>query len=225
MHLSVAAFAACAATVHAFKDTSPFVMFSNKACVSAPLGKFVLISNADAVDRLPNSMKDISRAQLQSSTDVLRAAKDFLGACESEKYYIISQPRLTASTLSKSSPHLHEALSHESVKSSLVVPEVVGLKDGDREELVEFVKEKCGAEVSQEFVEAGKYGNRGAVADVWEPMIGGWTESEKKLGQSGWLPSYVLGWRFSLDDAKAVPRRGRRSVWLTEMLYRSSTSI
>lgn len=164
MRFSIAAFVACVATVQAFRDTSPFLMFSNKA--------------------FPTTLKGVSRAQLQTSTEVLKAAKEFLAACESEKYYIISQPQVTASTLAQSSPHLHEALYHESVKSNLVVSEVVGLKEDDREELVNFVKEKCGAEVSQKFVEAGRYADRDVVAAVWEPMIGGWTESEKKLGQS-----------------------------------------
>jgi hypothetical protein len=68
----------------------------------------------------------------------------------------------------------------------------VGLKKGDREELVKFVKEKCGAKVSQKFVEAGRYGEREVATTEYEPMIGGWTESEEKMAQSGSLPFRFL---------------------------------
>lgn len=115
-----------------------------------------------------------------------------LSKCAAEKYYIISQPELTASTLSKSAPHIRKALNHKSTKASLAVSEVVGLKDGDRDELVKFIQEKCGAKISNKFVENARYGAREFVTEQWEPMIGGWTEGEKKTGQSGEL--WSLRW-------------------------------
>ena len=117
-----------------------------------------------------------------------------LSKCASEKYYIISQPELTASKLSKSAPHLRNALNHESTKASLAVSEVVGLKAGDRDELVKFIREKCGAQISNKFVEDARYGPREFVTQQWEPMIGGWTESEEKIGQSGELSIMVQTW-------------------------------
>ena len=137
--------------------------------------------------RLPESLQGISRAQLQSSADVMKTTKAFLAACESQKYYIVTQPQLSAPAISNSLPHLYEALSHESVKFSLNVSEVLGLEQGNQQELVDFLKEKCGAEVSQEFVEDGRYGVKEAPATKKNVVVGGWTDSERKLGKSGLL--------------------------------------
>jgi hypothetical protein len=133
---------------------------------------------------IPVPTKDASTIQLQSSERVLQMAKAFLKTCASKNYYIINEPRLTASSISKSLPYLQDAMLHDSVKSSLLVPEVLGLSDGMRQEIIEFLKENCGAKVSQKFVDDGKYGARDSATMNDEILIGGWTESEQKLGQS-----------------------------------------
>lgn len=61
----------------------------------------------------------------------------------------------------------------------------MGFKEGDREELVKLAKEKCGAVVHNGFVDRARYGAREVVTAQWEVAVGGWTESEKKLGKSG----------------------------------------
>jgi hypothetical protein len=67
----------------------------------------------------------------------------------------------------------------------LAVSEVVGFKEGDREELVKLAKEKCGAVVDNAFVDRARYGAREVVTAQWEVAVGEWTESEKKSGKSG----------------------------------------
>ena len=61
----------------------------------------------------------------------------------------------------------------------------MGLKAGDREELVKLVEEKCGAVVDNKFVDRARYGAREMATKEWEVAVGGWTDSEKKLGKSG----------------------------------------
>jgi hypothetical protein len=67
------------------------------------------------------------------------------------------------------------------------VAEVVGLKASDKDDLVKFVQQKCGAKLSHEFVDRARYGTRKVATKETEILVGGWTESEEKLGQSGKL--------------------------------------
>merc|ERR1711939_595663 len=88
MRLSIAAaLAASASCAAAFKDTSPFVMFSDS--------------------KLP---QDLNTAQLQTSSSILASAKAHLSTCPSQIYYILTQPSLLASELSTHAPHLKNAV-------------------------------------------------------------------------------------------------------------------
>ena len=156
---------------------------------------------------MPDALEPISKSQLQSAASVLAATKEVLSKCEAEKYYIIAQPELTVSALSKSASHIRKIIEHESTKASLAVSEVVGLKVGDRQELVRFIQEKCGAKISNRFVENARYGARDFVTQQWEPMIGGWTESEQKMGRSGELSLTVRSKKAAGSLLKALCNR------------------
>merc|ERR1712072_273634 len=126
MRLSIAAaLAASASCAAAFKDTSPFVMFSDS--------------------KLP---QDLNTAQLQTSSSILASAKARLSTCPSQIYYILTQPSLLASELSTHAPHLKNAVESDSVMGRLAVNEVVGLKVEDAEELIRVLERECGAVVS-----------------------------------------------------------------------------
>lgn len=126
MRLSIAAALAVAtAQVQAFKDTSPFLMFSTSP--------------------LPESLQDASRSQLQSSSSVLQTTKDFLKTCPSEIYFIVSQRSVSAPELSKDSHHLKMAVGNPGVKTRYSVSEVTGLKYSDTQDLVKFLQDECGA--------------------------------------------------------------------------------
>merc|ERR1712230_264847 len=126
MRLSIAAaLAASASCAAAFKDTSPFVMFSDS--------------------KLP---QDLNTAQLQTSSSILASAKAHLSTCPSQIYYILTQPSLLASELSTHAPHLKNAVESDSVMGRLAVNEVVGLKVEDAEELIRVLERECGAVVS-----------------------------------------------------------------------------
>merc|ERR1712098_365101 len=104
MRLSIAAaLAASASCAAAFKDTSPFVMFSDS--------------------KLP---QDLNTAQLQTSSSILASAKAHLSTCPSQIYYILTQPSLLASELSTHAPHLKNAVESDSVMGRLAVDEGVG---------------------------------------------------------------------------------------------------
>merc|ERR1711977_787285 len=123
MRLSIAAaLAASASCAAAFKDTSPFVMFSDS--------------------KLP---QDLNTAQLQTSSSILASAKAHLSTCPSQIYYILTQPSLLASELSTHAPHLKNAVESDSVMGRLAVNEVVGLKVEDAEELIRvlWIEDRC----------------------------------------------------------------------------------
>ncbi|KAG0645395.1 big1 [Hyphodiscus hymeniophilus] len=126
MRLSIAALAAYAGAAHAFKDTSPFLLFSN-----SPLTK---------------DLSGVSATQLQSSSAVLETTKSFVQDCPSELYYIISQPSLSSLDLSSpdSIPHLRRALTNPAVLSRYSVAEVVGLRGAIVQDLVTEIDVQCG---------------------------------------------------------------------------------
>jgi hypothetical protein len=125
MYLTTAGtFAACVAVSQAFRDTSPFILFS-----SSPV---------------PAALQDALTEQLQSSTNVLRATREFLSTCPSDIYVIISQPNANAADYSHGSvPYLQRAMSNEGVQTKFSLSEVVGLEDGIADDLADYVSEKC----------------------------------------------------------------------------------
>ncbi|KAE8442647.1 hypothetical protein EG329_003004 [Mollisiaceae sp. DMI_Dod_QoI] len=125
MRLSFFALAAAAVSVQAFKDTSPFILFS-----SSPL---------------PASFQDVSTYQLQSKSVVIDSAKKFLSSCPSEIYYVVSQPGVSFTDLSSSAVHLKKALSNPGVQARYTIGEVVGLNATDADELEAYIQNQCGA--------------------------------------------------------------------------------
>ncbi|PVH77976.1 BIG1-domain-containing protein [Cadophora sp. DSE1049] len=149
MRLSIAALAATVSCAAAFKDTSPFVMFSDS--------------------KLP---QDLNTAQLQTSSSILASAKAHISTCPSQIYYILTQPSLLASELSAHAPHLKNAVEHDSVQGRLAVNEVVGLKVGDAEELVKLLERECGAVVSSGGQTAQGEGKSVVVRKAWGGIEG-----------------------------------------------------
>jgi hypothetical protein len=148
MRLSLAASAAyLLAAAQAFKDTSPFILFSNSPYVSHQRLSTSTTQLIEHHTRLPSSLQDAPSEQLQSSHEVLHTAKEFLKTCPSELYFIISQPSLSSVELSTHSPHLKTAISNPAVKTRIVVNEVLGLGFSDGEDLLKFVAKKCGAKL------------------------------------------------------------------------------
>ncbi|KAK2630029.1 hypothetical protein QTJ16_000849 [Diplocarpon rosae] len=124
MRLSLAAVAATVACAHAFKDTSPFLMFSS--------------------DSLPTS--DIPTVELQSSTSVLSSTKQLLASCPSDIYLVLAQPSLLSSELRAYAHHLKNAASHSSVKARLSISEVVGGTVAHGGEIVDYIIRECGVQ-------------------------------------------------------------------------------
>ncbi|KAI9046489.1 hypothetical protein LZ554_009236 [Drepanopeziza brunnea f. sp. 'monogermtubi'] len=124
MRLSLAALAATAACANAFRDTSPFVMFSSAALPSKPL----------------------TSAQLQSSHSVLETAKAVLGECQSDVYLVLAQPSILSSEVREDAPHLNHAVRSAGLEKSFSVSEVVGATVADGGEMVDLLVSRCGAE-------------------------------------------------------------------------------
>lgn len=120
MRLTVVAVASCCASAHALSTGSPFLMFSTSE----------LFSSAD-------------QNQLQTSSQVLTSAKDFLSTCPTNRYLLISQPNLSANHLRSrtSAPKLLHALESETVKGQLSVAEVAG--EIDIKQLSQYIKDSC----------------------------------------------------------------------------------
>jgi len=92
------ALAALCATVHAFSDSSPFVLFSTA--------------------KLP---EPASLDQLQSSSQVVESAKDLLRSCPTTRYLVVSQPNLNAAHLvaGRAVPNLYQRLEEAEAVSAL----------------------------------------------------------------------------------------------------------
>ncbi|RYP24510.1 hypothetical protein DL765_000530 [Monosporascus sp. GIB2] len=112
------ALAALCATVHAFSDSSPFILFSTA--------------------KLP---EPASLDQLQSSSQVMESAKGLLKSCPTTRYLVVSQPNLNAAHLvaGQAVPNLYQRL--ERAESRLSIAEVIG--DLDVKELSDFIRESC----------------------------------------------------------------------------------
>jgi hypothetical protein len=153
-HTAAAALAACASCAQAFKDTSPFLLWSSSPYVCNPNSK--IEGELANKGRLPSEF-DQRPEQLQSAGKLLSDVKDILSECSSKIYYIIPQPSTSSSDLKTSAPHLRSAISDKSVKGRYTVSEVVGLETGSSAELVSTLVSKCGAvPMSHEAVEEGK---------------------------------------------------------------------
>ncbi|KAJ8059315.1 hypothetical protein OCU04_012276 [Sclerotinia nivalis] len=119
-----------AAAVQAFKDTSPFLLFSSS--------------------ELPSSIQ-IERQGLDTASSVLQNAKSFLSTCPSDVYIIIQQAALAASDFSTkdSVPHLKAAFSDSRVRATYNVMDVVYEGGNLAEELAQHIETKCGKKVQR----------------------------------------------------------------------------
>jgi len=116
--------------VQAFKDTSPFLLFS-----SSPLPQ----------SSLPQSLQEALTQKLQSKHQIMENAKEFLSGCPSEVYFVVEQPDVSAAEL-RWSPFLKELSADKGLKTAVMVNEVVGMMGGEGDELVKLVEEMCGKE-------------------------------------------------------------------------------
>ncbi|KAF7952704.1 hypothetical protein EAE96_005935 [Botrytis aclada] len=123
----------CAAAVQAFKDTSPFLLFSSS--------------------ELPSSMQ-IENQELDTTSSVLQNAKNFLSTCSSDVYIIIQQDALAASDFSapESVPHMKTAVADSRVRATYSVLDVM-YEDGNLAgELAEYIEKTCSQKVERRIV-------------------------------------------------------------------------
>jgi hypothetical protein len=69
-----------------------------------------------------------------------------LGECSSSVYYIVSQPGVESKELKANAPYLRNAVQGKNVQGRYAVNEVLGLGSGSVDELVRYLREKCGAQ-------------------------------------------------------------------------------
>jgi hypothetical protein len=133
---------ACLTAVTAFKDTSPYLLFSTSEYVVFPR----LDTRANAYSR-PLNLNEASSRQLRSAANVLRITKEFLSGCPSDIYVILSQPNLNVADFSSSTalPRLQRFVSRSSVKTKIQVSEVIG--ELSTRDLEDYLKSHCGAAV------------------------------------------------------------------------------
>ena len=136
------ALAAYVAVAAAFKDTSPYLLLSTSKCAPFP---FYAGIAANCHLRFPSTSQGPSSRQIQASSDVLEATKNFLNACPSDTYIIVSQPTVHADDLSNSRavPHLRKAMSNKNMKTKFGISEVVG--QVDPEDLKDYLVSNCQA--------------------------------------------------------------------------------
>ncbi|KAF7895752.1 uncharacterized protein EAF01_009714 [Botrytis porri] len=120
----------CAAAVQAFKDTSPFLLFSSS--------------------ELPASMQ-IESQELDTTSSVLQNAKSFLSTCPSDVYIIIQQDALAASDFSapESVPHMKAAVADSRVRATYSVMDVIHEDGNLAAELAEYIEKTCGQKVER----------------------------------------------------------------------------
>ncbi|KAF2429849.1 BIG1-domain-containing protein [Tothia fuscella] len=128
-------------SVVAFKDTSPFFLFSTSQLLDSTF----------------------AYTQLTSSSSLNSKLSASLDKCPSDTYIIVSQPGVTATDYSAklSSPHLGHWLNRteKQVHSTLIVPEVAG--DLDAHAISKSLEDKCKAEVLKADAATGTIPNDG----------------------------------------------------------------
>jgi len=111
------------ASAQAFRDTSPFLIFS-----SSPL---------------PKSLQALAHNQLQPVDNLLKETKAYLQSCPSDIYYIFTQPSLSSTDVHADTyPILSRRLSSPST-SSLLVSDVKGLSQGHAQALMDEIVSAC----------------------------------------------------------------------------------
>lgn len=125
MRLSTAgSLALCLASVQAFKNTSPFFLFSTS-------------------ENLPK----VDVKQLQSNHDILQKTTKLLESCPSKHYYLVSQENASVTDFSsqRAVPILRRTMKNERIKSVFNVAEVVDQSTTDT--IQDFLLKNCNAEL------------------------------------------------------------------------------
>ncbi|KAK3499569.1 BIG/ATPase V1 complex, subunit S1 [Neurospora hispaniola] len=124
MQLSIVTTLLASTAVHAFSDSSPFVLFST--------------SKLNTPERYD---------QLQTSNQVIASAKEILSSCPTRDYVIVSQPNVHAADIRDGSHckmrSLCDTIASKEIKGRFSVAEVVG--DLSTHSLEDYVKEACAA--------------------------------------------------------------------------------
>ncbi|RKF74322.1 putative atp-synthase s1 [Golovinomyces cichoracearum] len=123
MHLSLLIIAIVSLQVQAFKDTSPFLLFSSSS--------------------LSNSIKQFPKEQIASREHVLKTTELFLSECPSDAYLILLQPSISASQLSNKSSQIRQLSKNNHVKTQLSVRDTVGLKIEDGTRILRYLETNC----------------------------------------------------------------------------------
>ncbi|RDI79526.1 hypothetical protein Vi05172_g10350 [Venturia inaequalis] len=128
-------------SVAAFKDTSPFFLFSTSQITSTHL----------------------ENAQLASSSSLSSQIHNFLSSCPTETYIIVSQPGVSATDYSPrfSAPHLRHLLNktEKTGPSTVTIPEVAG--DIDAHAITRYLEDQCAAEILKADAATGTIPNDG----------------------------------------------------------------
>jgi len=132
-------------SVSAFRNTSPFFLFSTDKYATTSLSAFrpKLITSS----RLAESFEAI-HPQLVTSASINSQVLESLKHCPSATYFIVHQDKVSSSDYSdgRSTPYLSRWLggADKSIASSAIVPEVLG--SVDEVTIRDYLKTHCGAE-------------------------------------------------------------------------------
>jgi len=131
-------------SVSAFRNTSPFFLFSTDKCATASPSAFRLKL---ITSRLAESFEAI-HPQLVTSANINSQVLKSLKHCPSATYFIVHQDKVSSSDYSdgRSTPYLSRWLggADKSIASSAIVPEVLG--SVDEVTIRDYLKTRCGAE-------------------------------------------------------------------------------
>ncbi|TQS36272.1 hypothetical protein Golomagni_03280 [Golovinomyces magnicellulatus] len=125
MHLSLLVIAIVNFQVQAFKDTSPFLLFSSSS--------------------LSNSIEQFPKEQIASRDHVLKTTESFLSQCPSDTYLILLQPSISASQLSNESSQIRQLAENTHFPVRVSIRDTVGLKMEDGARILRYLETKCGS--------------------------------------------------------------------------------
>lgn len=143
LSITIGAFALSISLVSAFKDTSPFFLFSTSELLAAS-------------------------PHLTSAASLGKVVIPELEACTSDTYVVVSQPGVNAVDYQgRAAPYLWMKIlgDDKSIRSSLTVKEVVGELSGDH--LSKVIQEKCGAEHLRVDASTGSF----AISEDTKPRV------------------------------------------------------
>ncbi|KAI1004064.1 hypothetical protein K3495_g4142 [Podosphaera aphanis] len=178
MRLLFALLATAIASVQAFSDTSPFLL------LSSPL-------QPDSSRQTSSSVNLASRDYVFNTTNLI------LSECQSEIYFILTQPSSSEHKIS----NIIQELGEKEIDTRLSVSEAVGLQENDGEKIALYLEEKCN----------GKRSNSGASMDI---------ERQRNEGQSTIViqkfDRNVLGSDFShfINELSQIKKKYKYSIIL-----------